>query len=83
MKNGFWKSLVVGFVLLFIGGTSGWVLALEREVSEVKFNIVEDYVTKNDFNTLKEYVTNRFDRLEDLFLRGRSYSADDVRNAGP
>ena len=71
-----WFNIFIG---AFIGGVlafSGqWAIALSATVSDVRVNVIETYATKVDMFNLREYVQSRFDRLEDMILSGKSYSA--------
>ena len=44
------RNLLVGSTLLAMGGVSGWLLHLERAQANIRIEVAQEYVTKDDLN---------------------------------
>ena len=62
------RNLLVGSTLLAMGGVSGWLLHLERAQADIRIEVAQEYVTKDDLNEFKEHLDDKFDRLEQMIL---------------
>ena len=62
------RNLLVGSTLLAMGGVSGWLLHLERAQADIRVEVAQEYVTKDDLNEFKEHLDDKFDRLEQMIL---------------
>jgi hypothetical protein len=51
-----------------MGGVSGWLLHLERAQADIRVEVAQEYVTKDDLNEFKEHLDDKFDRLEQMIL---------------
>ena len=67
-KGALLRNLLVGSTLLAMGGVSGWLLHLERAQADIRVEVAQEYVTKDDLNEFKEHLDDKFDRLEQMIL---------------
>jgi hypothetical protein len=68
LKGASLRNLLVGSTLLAMGGVSGWLLHLERAQADIRVEVAQEYVTKDDLNEFKEHLDDKFDRLEQMIL---------------
>lgn len=68
LKGASLRNLLVGSTLLAMGGVSGWLLHLERAQADIRIEVAQEYVTKDDLNEFKEHLDDKFDRLEQMIL---------------
>lgn len=62
------RNLLVGSILLAMGGVSGWLLHLERAQANIRIEVAQEYVTKDDLNEFKEHLDDKFDQLKQMIL---------------
>ena len=62
------RNLLVGSILLAMGGVSGWLLHLERAQADIRIEVAQEYVTKDDLNEFKEHLDDKFNQLEQMIL---------------
>ena len=68
LKGASLRNLLVGSTLLAMGGVSGWLLHLERAQADIRVEVAQEYVTKDDLNEFKEHLDDKFDQLEQMIL---------------
>ena len=61
---------VIGLVMLGIGGTVGWFVSLEHEVTSIQVTMAQTYSTKEDLSNIAAYLGLRLDKIENM-LRNR------------
>ena len=68
LKGASLRNLLVGSTLLAMGGVSGWLLHLERAQADIRVEVAQEYVTKDDLNEFKEHLDDKFDQLKQMIL---------------